>query len=272
MQSSRLSDPLLIGYSSESPKAVDPRPLIQSKHQSVSVRYQSYDAGQGWYDGEKKEMEATFDDLYHDIWRVFFTPAPPIANAVMSFMNENGLVPGQYSSAHVRVLYALKTTAIPRIMRWTKNGLNCASRLRPGKPIFLASDSHEATRIAEEYATERNTTIHIHPNNPDPPLHLDKAEDLNGRSTTRRPPSDYYDTFIDLYIMAFGQCVFISKGGYGHWANLIGGNTTCIYKQKRSKKGIQNPCNWTFPADVTPAVNLQITKPLFNEPIVETPV
>mmetsp|Transcript_7887 Transcript_7887/g.19018 ORF Transcript_7887/g.19018 Transcript_7887/m.19018 type:complete len:882 (-) Transcript_7887:30-2675(-) len=261
--------PLLIGYSFESPKAVDPRPSIQSKHQSISVRYQSYDAGQGWYDSEKNTVEATFNELYHDIWRVFFTPALPIAKAIKAFMSENGLVPGHYSSAHVRVLYALKTTPIPRIMRWTKNGLNCASHLRPGKPIFLASDSHQATQIAEEYAKKRNTTIHIHPNNPDPPLHLDKGEDINDHSTPRRPPSDYYDTFIDLYIMAFGQCVFISKGGYGHWANLIGGNTTCIYKQKRAKKGISNPCNWTFAADTTLGEDLRITEPLFNEPILQ---
>ncbi|KAL3936645.1 MAG: hypothetical protein SGBAC_008076 [Bacillariaceae sp.] len=259
--------PLLIGYSYESPKAVDPRPSIQSKHQSVSVRYQSYDAGQGWYDSEKNSAEATFNELYHDIWKVFFTPARPIAKAIKMFMNSNGLVPGRYSSAHVRVLYALTSTPTPRIMRWTKNGLNCASHLRPGKPIFLASDSHQATQIAEGYAIKRNTTIRIHPNNPDPPLHLDKAEDVNDLSTPRRPPSDYYDTFIDLYIMAFGQCVFISKGGYGHWANLIGGNTTCIYKQKRAKRGIQNPCNWTVTAETTLDEDLRITSPLFNEPI-----
>lgn len=261
----------MIGYSKESRKGVDPRPLIASGESSVSVRYQSYDAGAGWYNKELKEGEASFIDVYHEVWKIFFTPSPPVAQRIFEFMNHNRLIPGDYASAHVRVLYALSTTPKPRIMRWTKNGLNCASNLRPGKPLFLASDSKFAPQIALEYSIKRNATILTHPNNPDPPLHLDKGE--KNLTNPQNSPSDYYDTFVDLYIMALGQCVFISKGGYGHWASLIGGSPSCVYKQKRGKKGIQNPCNWTSTDESSPSlvdivpIKHDAVKPMFLEPM-----
>jgi hypothetical protein len=139
--------------------------------------------------------------------------------------------------------------------------------MRPGKPISLASDSKLAPEIGAEYAFERNAMILTHANNPDPPLHLDKGDNITDTSTPRHPPSDYYDTFIDLYIMAFGRCVFVSKGGYGHWANLIGGNITCIYKQKGGRGGIQNPCNWTGSTAAAVKSDLRIIEPLVMEPM-----
>lgn len=67
--------------------------------------------------------------------------------------------------------------------------------------------------------------------------------------------------------MALGRCVFLSKGGYGQWGLLIGGNTTCVMRFKRRKAGIQNPCNWTAPFDEASAVkHATLTGPLFIEP------
>jgi hypothetical protein len=77
-----------------------------------------------------------------------FTPTPPVAQRIDDFMTANQLIPGDYSSGHVRVLYALNSTPESRVIRWTTNGLNYASTLRPGKPIFLASDSKLAPKIA----------------------------------------------------------------------------------------------------------------------------
>ena len=260
-------DPLLDEYSADTAKGVDTKPLTESTIQSVSVRYQSYDAGEGWYNSNMTDQgrETPFKDIYHIVWKLFFTPTPPIAIAVQDFMESYGLIPGQYASAHVRALYAVDSKPSAMIRRWTINGLNCASTMRPGKPIFMASDCEQATVFAKEYAKDRNASILTHPNSPNPPLHLDKSFNPD----TYHPPSDYYDTFIELYIMAFGQCVFISKGGYGHWANLIGGNTTCVWRQKRTNKGIQNPCNWTdLSMEWKPEPNPKVTmSPLFLEPI-----
>lgn len=85
------------------------------------------------------------------------------------------------------------------------NALNCASNLRPGKPIFLASDSKDAVEIGLKYGEFRNAKIVSHESNPNPPLHLDKAVNTANNGLLQHPPSDYYDTFIDLYLLAFGR-------------------------------------------------------------------
>jgi hypothetical protein len=139
---------------------------------------------------------------------------------------------------------------------------SCASNLRPGKPIFFASDHKHASVVAKEYGIWLNSSIVTHQSNPDPPLHMDKIE-----NTSSRPASDYYDTFVDLYLLAFGECVsYFSKGGFGNWGLLIGGNIECVVKWTRNTKGIVHPCNWTGASDIqkfTP----QLTKPLFLEPM-----
>jgi hypothetical protein len=155
-------DPQLIGYSTKLPKGVDPTPTINSYSASVSVRYQSYGITR------KRRRRKHLSKNCITISGKSSSPRHhQLPRAIKSFMDANGLVPGQYSSAHVRVLYALKSTPAPWIMRWTKNGLNCASNMRPGKPIFLASDSKSAQEIGVEYAIKRNAMISTHTNNPD---------------------------------------------------------------------------------------------------------
>jgi hypothetical protein len=79
-----------------------------------------------------------------------------------------------------------------------------------------------------------------HTPKPNPPLHLDRCRDWQGR-----PPSDFYDTFVDLYLIALGGCVTFNKGGYGHWALLIGGDYQCFIDQATTDSGgIQHKCQW----------------------------
>ena len=231
----------------------------------IRSRYQSYNGGSKWYNENLYPGETEFDQLYHDVWKIFFTPSPPVATRIQGELEHLGLIPGNYASAHIRALYAVAARPVKSTARWTRNGLNCASKLRPGKPIFLASDSDYAAEVAMEYAQKKNASIVVHQSNPNPPLHLDKSND-----TAPRPPSDYYDTFIDLYLLAMGGCVFINKGGFGSWGLLIGGNVSCTIKQKHSKvKGIDNPCNWTAPfgsaTETEPAAVKRIK--LFLEPM-----
>ena len=246
--------------------------LANGANKTARAKFQSFDGGRGWFDGYLKEGETAFDDLFHDVWRVFFTPSPPVAIRIKEFMDRHGLVPGHYASAHIRALYALEFRAAGQTRAWVRNGVNCASRLRPGKPIFVASDSKYASEYAIEYGMKKNGKVVTHENNPDPPLHLDKGEEVmdltnNIARRTQLPASAFYDTFIDLYLLAMGECVFISKGGFGHWALLIGGNLTCTIKQKRGKKGIQNPCNWTKSPGVENDFESHLTDPLFLEPM-----
>ena len=72
----------------------------------------------------------------------------------------------------------------------------------------------------------RNVTVEL--------LHLDRgsmfltdtaktpASDWKGR-----PASDFYDTFVDLYLLALSKCTTFGRGGYGSWAAIMGSNRTC---------------------------------------------
>jgi hypothetical protein len=76
------------------------------------------------------------------------------------------------------------------------NAVNCAFQLRRGAPILFASDSSDATARARTYAAEQGGRVVVHTPNPNPPLHID--HDPRWEEHT---PSDYYDTFVDLYLL-----------------------------------------------------------------------
>jgi hypothetical protein len=181
-------------------------------------------------------------------------------------MDLNGLVPGEYVSAHVRAMYKQKRVPA-RIKEWTLNALNCTSNLRPGKPIFLASDTNYSAQVGIAYGDEKRANIVTHESKPNPPLHFDMISEHPTDIVKEHPPSDYYDTFIDLYLLALGGCVFNTQGGYGSWGLLIGGNVTCTWRQRIRKKRIDNPCEWKDPPTGTETQEARLTEPLFLEPM-----
>lgn len=154
----------------------------------IRSRYQNYHAGMHWYDDQRVgEEEPTYNKLYHELWRLTFTPSPGVRAIIEREMQKMGLIPGEYTGAHLRALYAIKTRENRITNNWAKNALNCATELRPQKTIFFTSDSSDATHFAKQYAAERNATLAMRVPNPNPPLHLDKAPDWR-----KRPVSDFY--------------------------------------------------------------------------------
>jgi hypothetical protein len=118
--------------------------------------------------------------------------------------------------------------------------MNCASELRPSKPIFFVSDSFDATIYARQYALERNATIITRTPHPNPPFHMDKVPDWR-----RRNMSDFFDSFIDIYIMASSDCLTYNKGGYGLLGLFMSRNSSCGLRQDAiDKMVIQKPCLW----------------------------
>ena len=246
----------------------DVREWALSEENTVRSRYQSFNGGSDWYNEHLAPKELPFDEIYHEVWKIFFTPAPPVASAILDELDHLGLVPGDYVSAHVRALYAVQFRAVGSIKRWTVNALDCASQIRPGKPIFLASDSSFARVVGAAYAQFRNASIVSHESYPNPPLHLDKSDNIS--ETLGRLPvvQDFYDTFIDLYLIALGRCVFYFKGGYGHWGLLIGGNITCGGKMKGANGRLRNLCDWTDASSIGFNRSIQVRNgPIFIEPM-----
>jgi hypothetical protein len=225
-----------------------------SQHPLFRSRLQAFDGGQAAYNSKLEERETDFAHVYHDVWRIFFTPSPPVAQTIVQVLNDKGLTPGHYISAHVRALYGKDFETPKLIQDWTKSALNCASHLRnpPGSPIFLASDSDLAADFGVDYgASQHRAKVVTHESHPNPPLHLDSDNHHNSNNQTKddtiimlspTTPSDYYDTFVDLYLLSLGGCVFTTKGFYGSWALLIGGNVSCTRRQRLGKR--KTSCQW----------------------------
>jgi hypothetical protein len=123
---------------------------------------QAFDGGQKAYDTKLEERETNFAHVYHDVWRIFFTPSPPVAQTIVQILNGKGLNPGRYVSTHIRTLYG-KDFKMPKLIQdMTETALNCSSRLCPGSPIFLASDSDLAANFGVEYGASHRAKVVTH--------------------------------------------------------------------------------------------------------------
>ena len=173
-----------------------------------------------------------------------------------------GLIPSNYVAAHLRARYRVDEREDAHIQLYTENALACATQLRPGVPIFFASDSSVASNHAvmlgkekripnqgkdhrPEYddklvASALDKGVFISIPDPNPPWHLD---------TMVGPVEKFYDTFVDLYLMSLAGCVTYGIGGYGHWALLIGGNRNCTIKQERMGRQpyVRDKCQFKSP-------------------------
>ncbi len=218
-------------------------------------RYQSHDGGEAFYNAIRPKDSPTFAQAYHAAWRLVFTPTRPIAQRIQHHLHQLQLIPGNYSAVHIRAAYNAEDRIGENRLRWRiHNAINCASQLgKAGTPILVTSDSLFAIDVARAYAHKRqeqhrytrpivtripnnsntNMTNMIHP---EPPLHLEKALHPELRNS-----SDYYDTFVDLYLMGQSQCVVYTKGGFGYWARLISYNASCGFRYQSAKT---QRCRW----------------------------
>jgi hypothetical protein len=231
----------------------------------MRTRLQSITGGAELYDAELIPGEPSFAELYHDVWRIFFTPSPPVRSVIESYMEKWKLVPGEYAAAHLRALYGRVTNRSDELAtEWAENAMNCASNLRPGGPFFFASDHTFSTEAAVAYGTSKHVRV-VARNHVVPPLHLDNADNILDRK-----PSDFHTVFVDLYFMGMSRCLTYNRGGFGHWALLIGYNSSCFHNQKTSSAGIGAPCLWTaFENTGTRNDSAPPTAPLFISPVAD---
>jgi hypothetical protein len=185
------------------------KPDIRSLNTTlIRTRLQSTTGFSQKYDPYRTPDEETFDSVYHDVWRIFFTPSPPIRDLVQGEMDRMALVPGHYAAAHLRALYGRVTEREDeQAKEWTRNAINCATELYPGVPVFFASDHTYSTLAAVKYGEEKKAHV-VSRRQDQPPLHLDGAENIENRR-----PQEFYDTFVDLYLMGMSRCVTYNRGG-----------------------------------------------------------
>jgi hypothetical protein len=149
-----------------------------------------------------------------------FIPSPPIQKLIDAKSQSVGLIPGQYSTAHFRAEYGKEVQRHPVlqtvsfIQKVALNAVACASFIQPGDPIYFASDNMLALETVRDFAKQQNYPIITFDRQEKTPLNLDKSEN----ETISYPPSDYYSTFIDLYLAGNGKCVAHGRGTLSEWS------------------------------------------------------
>lgn len=186
--------------------------------------------GSEFYDTSRNEAELSFDQVYHEVWNILFQPSSAIAALVKKEQQEMQLQPSHYVAAHVRVLYMSDTVDQHEEI----NAIHCARSTRPGWPIYVASDSVNTSRAAVAYGQEQNLRVVARHAEQDP-LHLDRGRDFLVKSEDwkGRPASDFYDVFVDLYLLVQSRCVAHGIGGFGSWASLVAGTQDCAIDHRR---------------------------------------
>jgi hypothetical protein len=222
------------------------KPLFWSTFQSRLIKYkrdpiadavhQSFDHGQIYYDEHLEAGEAPFQQVYHDVWKTMFTPAPAVASLIEKEMQTSGLATNDYVAAHVRAKYMKNNELNANAVQ---NAINCASHLGKGQPIYIASDSQTVVQAAMNYGNKIGARV-VARNDSSEPLHIDRSTFLEAGHDDwmNKTSADYYSIFVDLYVLANAKCSSVGVGGYGKWASMIGQDSSCYIRHT------QHTCGW----------------------------
>jgi hypothetical protein len=71
------------------------------------------------------------------------------------------------------------------------------------------------------------------------PIHFDKDDEWKTRD-----PSEYDDTFFDLFMLGQSRCVTYSNGGCGSFGQLISYDSNCTIRYFKSRT-VTKHCSWT---------------------------
>ncbi|GKZ01294.1 hypothetical protein MPSEU_001080400 [Mayamaea pseudoterrestris] len=174
--------------------------------------------------------EPDFDAMYRTIWMLLFQPTPPIQRLIHQRLQKLKLRPNQYNAIHIRSQYSEEELAMPNLI---ENATNCGLSFAGNLPLYIATDSLNATRKALEYAQQYTRHAKAHVTTDHPPLHLSRGETYLSHANEvvyDDSPDVYYSTFVDFYMLASAKCLGVGRGTYGYWANLVSLDPGCVVK------------------------------------------
>jgi len=182
----------------------------------------------------------SYQDVFHHLFRRLFRPSPRLEKILEFKMKAHNLVPGEYTSVHLRALYGDRDhREHTHAIELAALGVNCASNLFPGAPVFFASDMSFAVDAAHAYGKLHGLpVVSLDFEDESNPIHLDKDPNWKNRSA-----KEYDSTFIDLYFLAESRCVAYSNGGYGLFGSLLSHEPDCKMRFFQGKKKIKE-CVW----------------------------
>ena len=206
-------------------------------------------------DGESRTIPL-FQDIYRDLWRTVFTPTIPIQERIRAEMDRMGLQPGRYTAIHLRGLYGVDSRPDHEMQEMTNQAVSCGASLRPDGPLYLASDSKYAIdymrdkqqqeqqqqQQQQQQLQEEDGSVLLATNTTTrqrmprvvsiyrdyEPLHIEESVN-NTSPLSIHNVSDFYDTFVDLYILGQSRCLAHGIGGYGQWGLWLGYDPSCSH-------------------------------------------
>ena len=215
------------------------------------------------------------------LWHAFFQPSPGLQSYIDHVQSHLGLTPGKYTAVHVRARYPSyfkkendnhnhvqgnqqhepdksgllfegrdKELAVQIATRAVK----CARTLSistPSEPIYFFSDSsdlvdfmthiHNKSRMNEN-ETEKRARLAVSN------ITLVGRSDASERTSlhlglqTGHVPSEYFPTFLDLYLAIGARCVSFGQGGFGAFGLQIS-NQKCGLNYENRKSPRFDPNN-----------------------------
>jgi hypothetical protein len=170
----------------------------------------------------------TFNDIFHDVWRIFFKPSSGIRKNIEKALRSNrGLNPANYTAIYM-----------PQVKKPTKNitdvaqnVLNCALEFQPHSSFLLISDHPALSAAAVTHAKSQATKVFSVPAiaSREQTKMLD-LNDIHERNYDKKSPVLFYNVFVHLYLMAMGHCIMTSQTrGVPHLASSIAYNSSCYW-------------------------------------------
>ena len=195
-----------------------------------------------------QDEEATYTKVYRHLWYSVFRPSPPIQDQIDETLRQLDLSPHHYQGIHLRMHYQRKFST-EKVLEITQKAINCLMELpnlspavvTPSTRVFCAADTKSSVRGLVRAARHRGlpfTTTRVNltasEEEETPTLHLDRGANLVRRRNEPPPQSSedhhfsaYYETFVDLYVLSQAQCLVVTIGNFGKWANLLSRNPEC---------------------------------------------
>lgn len=262
-----LDDELAIpkaNFSRRSIQNIQPFLHLIQKYANVSVittKLQWPNGGETIFDNELK-TPGEFRRIYHQLFRVTFTPTEPI-KAHLNDVYERTWLRGKglYVASHYRAFWWEQYDAPNSSVQVAAalNAVNCASTLRysSSEAVYFASDSLVAIQAVEEYARESHRPIVV-VRHSSPLIHLDRVRNashdlIQSRKTTIKTwqvnelyetvsVSELYPTFVDLLLLGNARCVAYGEGGFGLFGLMMSYNSSCSFRHTHRHK--LNLCDW----------------------------
>jgi hypothetical protein len=201
--------------------------------------------------------EPPLSDVYGDFWRALFVPSPGVRNSIQNTLRDlellasstreggntlfaretthsDPLIPNihvkPYISVHIRANHFQDKSHV----HLEENALRCAIQLNEqyvasvdklngrtpslnqSLPIYIASDTKVIIDRAKQFAYDQHQLQVVSRNYTSTPYHIDHPPAGSTTNETLQA-SDFYDTFVDLYILSMGQCFTYGVGGFGSW-------------------------------------------------------